>query len=206
MSMLEHSAAGAIAGLSLTASNYDEDIAILKKRFGNKQVIINRHMEILLNQEPVTSNHNLRGLRNLYDQIESHVRALKALGVMSDAYGTLLSSALMNKLPSELRLVVSRHIVGDSWELDLLMKLIEQEIEARERAATSAITHSLPCAPKRVGPATAATFVARGHGVSCCYCKLAHAPNACHVVTDVEARRQVLRREGRCYVCLKKII
>ena len=50
----------------------------------------------------------------------------------------------MNKLPSELQLVVSRHIVGDSWELDPLMKLIEQEIEARERAATSAITHPLP--------------------------------------------------------------
>ena len=46
-SMLEHSASGAIAGLSLTASNYNEAIAILKKRFGNKQVIINKHMETL---------------------------------------------------------------------------------------------------------------------------------------------------------------
>ena len=41
--MLEHSASGAIGGLSLTASNYNEAVAILRKRFGNKQVIISRH-------------------------------------------------------------------------------------------------------------------------------------------------------------------
>lgn len=39
-------------------------------------------MEVLLNLEPVTSNNNLKGLRSLYDQIESRVRALiKALGI-----------------------------------------------------------------------------------------------------------------------------
>ena len=94
----------------------------------------------------------------------------------------------MNKLPSELRLVVSRHLAGESGELDPLMKLIEQEIEARERAASSAITHLLPQVPKRVGPPTAATFVVGSNGVSCCYCKLTHTPNTCNLVTDVEVR------------------
>ena len=42
MSMLEHSATGVTAGLSLTAANYDQDIGILNKRVGSKQVIINR--------------------------------------------------------------------------------------------------------------------------------------------------------------------
>ena len=53
-SMIEHSASEAIAGLSLTASNYKEAVMILKKRFGNKQVIVNKHMEILseLHQMP----------------------------------------------------------------------------------------------------------------------------------------------------------
>ena len=71
--MLEHSASGAIAGLFITASNYHEAVAILKKRFGNKQVIISRYIEIVLNQEPVTSNHNLRLLINLNDQFGSDV-------------------------------------------------------------------------------------------------------------------------------------
>ena len=97
-------------------------------------------------------------------------------------------------------------MVGNSWELDSLRKLIEQEMEARERAATSAIMHSLPHVPKRVGPPIATTFVVRGHGVSCCYCKLTHAPNACHVVTDVEARKQVLRREEAVMSVSRRII
>ena len=59
-SLLEHSAAEAIAGLSLTYSNYDEAIAVLKKRFGNKQQLIAKHMDVLLHIEPV--NH-LRTLK-----------------------------------------------------------------------------------------------------------------------------------------------
>ena len=50
----------------------------------------------------------MKGLRHLYDVIESNVRSLKSLGVRAESYGSLLSSVLMNKLPSELRLIASR--------------------------------------------------------------------------------------------------
>ena len=66
-SLVEKTAAEAIAGL---AANYEEAIFILKSRFGNKQMIINKHMESLLNMTPVTSNQDLRGLRRLYDSVE----------------------------------------------------------------------------------------------------------------------------------------
>ena len=54
-SLLERSATEAISGLILGASNYEEAIDILKARFGSKQQITNRHMEVLLNLESVTS-------------------------------------------------------------------------------------------------------------------------------------------------------
>ena len=76
ISLLEWSAAEAISVLTLTASNYDEPIEILKGRFGNKQQIINRHMEILLNLDSVTSHHNMRSLRKLHDTVESNVKSL----------------------------------------------------------------------------------------------------------------------------------
>ena len=38
-----------------------------------------RHMEILLNVEVVTSQHDLKGLHHLFDLIKSHVRSLKSL-------------------------------------------------------------------------------------------------------------------------------
>ena len=66
-SLLEKTAAEAIAGLAITNANYEEAITILKTRFGNKQMIVNKHMDDLINMAPVHSNHDLRGMRQLYD-------------------------------------------------------------------------------------------------------------------------------------------
>lgn len=73
-SLLVKSAYEAISGMSLTAANYDKAVAILKRRFGNKQLIINKHMETLLNINSVKSGLNIQALRQLHDLIESHVR------------------------------------------------------------------------------------------------------------------------------------
>lgn len=73
----------------------------MKDRFGNKQMIINKHVEGILNMAPVTSNNDLKGLRKIYDLVEAHVRGLKVLGVSSEPYDSLLSSVLMNEIPQE---------------------------------------------------------------------------------------------------------
>ena len=72
-------------------SDAKEAIGILKKRFGNRQQIISRHMDILMNVEQITSHSNVKGLRQLYDVVESNVRSLDALGVAADSYGCLLA-------------------------------------------------------------------------------------------------------------------
>ena len=59
----------AISGLSRTASNYEEAIAILKKRFGNKQQIINRPMDILVypfSAKDVLTDFTLSNARRFY--------------------------------------------------------------------------------------------------------------------------------------------
>ena len=56
-------------------------MAILKKRFVNKQQIINKHVEVLLNMEPLISHGNVKGLWHLYSLVKCQVRGLKALGV-----------------------------------------------------------------------------------------------------------------------------
>ena len=109
-SLLEKSAAEAISGLTLTADNYKEAVSILKKRSGNKQQIVSKHMDVLLKSEAISSQHDLKGLRCLYDTVESQVRGLKSLGVESSSYGSLLSSVLLKKLPPELHLIVSQEI------------------------------------------------------------------------------------------------
>lgn len=86
--LLQGPALEALAGLTLTTRNYQEAISILKKRFGNKQQIVAKHMDTLLSIDSVASDSNLKALRRLYDTIESQVRGLRSLGVTSDSYGS----------------------------------------------------------------------------------------------------------------------
>ena len=177
-SLLEKSAAEAISGLTLTADNYRDAVSILKRRFGNKQQIVSKHMDILLNLEAVSSQHNLKGLRRLYDVVESQVRGLKSLRVDSSSYGSLLSSMLLQKIPPELRLVLSREIAEGDWNLDALLKKLEREIEARERAMTSS-TQSARKPGTDSSAGTAATFLTPTSAPSCCYCHQAHLSGNC---------------------------
>ena len=203
-SLLEGAAREAIAGLALTAANYDGAVDVLKKRFGNKQQIIARHMDALLNAEAVTSQHHLKSLRRLYDSMETHVRGLKALGVASDSYGSLLMSVLLNKLPQELRLLFSRKVGEGSWSLDTLMEELRIEIEARERATTTSTNSGLPSRKYTREPQTAAALMSATSSPFCCYCQQSHPSDKCQTVTQVEARKQILKKSGRCFVCLKK--
>ncbi len=171
-SLLERTAYEAISGLTLSSANYREAIDILQKRFGNKQLIISKHMEILLNTEAVTSEQNVKGLRHLYDDVESHIRSLKSLGVAPDSYGTLLSPVLLTKLPPELRLIVSRKVSDSMLDVDSLLNIMEKELLARER------THAPTQAPPRRNqdkPRSTATTLFSGapslvSSPTCCYC------------------------------------
>lgn len=135
-SLLERSAYDTIAGLTLSAANYQEAVEILKKRFGNKQMIIAKHMETLLNTEAVFSDDHLKDLRHLFDTTESHIRSLKSLGIEATSYGPMLSSVLLTKLPPDLRLIVSRKVSSDTeMKIDDLLKSFEEELVARERTS-----------------------------------------------------------------------
>ena len=66
----------AIDGLSLSAESYSEAVDILKKRFGNKQKIIDKHMGLLLNMDSISLAGNVPALRRWYDRLETNIRAL----------------------------------------------------------------------------------------------------------------------------------
>ena len=81
---------------------------------------------------------------------------------------------------------------------------MEAEVSARERIG---IDQSRP-PPRRRDPPPSATSLVSGGTSSisspCCYCNKLHLPINCDVVSQVEARKQALRRSGRCFSCLKK--
>ena len=100
--LLNGAAAAVIQGLPLTSENYEAAKAILKKRYGNKQTIINAHMEGLVKIPVVTPHDGIKQLRQFFDHIENHIRSPQSLGIESESYGKLLIPLIMEKLPREL--------------------------------------------------------------------------------------------------------
>lgn len=40
--------------------------------------------------------------------------------------------------------------------------------------------------------------------VNCVYCSQPHSSSSCRTVPSIEARKQTLKRTGRCYICLRQ--
>ena len=81
--LLTGPAAATVAGLALTEANYQNAVELLKKRFANRQVIINSHMDKLMNIPPMNSGASVNKLRAMLDEIEAQVRGLSTLGISS---------------------------------------------------------------------------------------------------------------------------
>ena len=74
---------------------------------------------------------NVKELRDLYDKIESNVRALKTAGIHQEQVGPLLIPIALEKLPNVKRLQISRKL-GKNWTIDNFLICINTEITARE--------------------------------------------------------------------------
>ena len=127
--VLEGPAARSIAGLTLTASNYENAVGILQNRFGKTQQIITAHMDELIK---ITTCHNHRptSLRYVFDQLSVPTRGLDSLGASLGQYGSLLIPIIMSKLPNEIRLQVVRNSTDEVWKIEDLLLTIKKEVEA----------------------------------------------------------------------------
>ncbi|XP_046864671.1 uncharacterized protein LOC124459195 [Xenia sp. Carnegie-2017] len=132
--------------------------------------------------------------------------------VSSEQYGSMLIPIIMTKLPSDIRLQIARKSSGDVWKIDELLDTIKTEIEAREisegvqsspqpqHGKYSGGQHQTPRIPTVNAFSTQNTS---GKHIQCVYCKEPHFSASCDRVTDVNDRKSILRRDNRCFVCLR---
>ena len=92
----------------------------------------------------------------------------------------------MNKLPPEFQLAVTRDITDQEWDIDLMLKIVEHELDARERAALCSGTQTKR---QNKGLPTAATLLSKDSSPNCIYCD--HCQSA--------RLSQMLKNESRCY-------
>ncbi|XP_066911811.1 uncharacterized protein [Clytia hemisphaerica] len=119
---LEGEAENLLKGFHLSSENYSKALELLKERFGNKEKLISFHMGKIIELESVSNINDLKALRNLYDTVETQLRNLETFEMKNEEYGPLLIPLLMNKMPGEMQLIISRNISNEQ-KFDLLTLL-----------------------------------------------------------------------------------
>ena len=127
---LHGDAGSVIGGFPLSDHNYPQCVKLLKERFGQQYKLVDAHMETLYNVS--MPSNNLTSLQAFYDTIQSHIRALSALDKPPDSYGSLLTTVILSKLPSEIKIHMARDHYDSEWTITELLDSILKEIRIYE--------------------------------------------------------------------------
>ena len=210
--LVEEPAKTAIAGFALTSANYEAALELLKRRFGKKENIQKAHINELMIVAPVQSARDTAKLRKLHDTVETHHRGLQALNVEPSTYSVIVVPAIIEKLPESVRLTITRGKKTNEWSMDELLRELLTEVELREE-------HSYAIVPEKSkqeektggnrrrpwnGPTTSSTLLTRTFDNNCAFCRGKHEHHDCKEVTSIAERKQLIRKYGRCFICIRK--
>ncbi|GFQ71789.1 DUF1758 domain-containing protein [Trichonephila clavata] len=218
----------AIRGLTLTPENYAKAVKILEDRFGRKELIVDYHMNRLLNLSPVRKSFDVIALRKLYDQLEINIRGLESLEIFPDSYSCLLFPIIMKAIPPDLALEYNRKHNEKQSQVTDLTTYLRGEVESRERTEILLKphgSHSYPNKyserappispqPNRKGQGHSRFYPSHKSGVrasanellsaavsNCLFCSEdTHASDMCENLC-VQEKRAKLIKEGRCFLC-----
>ena len=196
----------------MNSKSYQAATTLLQERYGDKEKISRIHYNSLMNVKPVFRDSDTEGLKKFYTEVEKKHRALISLGKKQEHYSDLLVPQIEDKLPQNLRISVLQQKGRGTWLMDEMLQLIRQEIRIRESRPQIERTQRWESSfRKRDGAehSASALFGSKDNvratvNKDCPYCLGNHVAEECRKVTDVEQRKQVLRKYLRCFSCLKK--
>ena len=88
-------------------------------------------MEALTKIPKVASTSEVKRRRSLYDTVESHVSGLESMDISSEMYGCFLTPIIMQKLPEEFRIAISRNLESETWDLKEILSEFHKELHER---------------------------------------------------------------------------
>lgn len=210
-SSLRGSASKLIETLSLTSDNYNIALDLLKERYDNPRLKIQRHMQALFNL-PIVKADKLQTLRSLVDTVELHVRALATLHEPVQYWDTFLLHLISSKFDaSTLRAweseIVNQKVVTYHDMIQFLKKrcqiLSSVNSQVNFGSSTSGTKSSQIKFNTKTFPKTQA-FNTQVPNRTCCVCQDNHPLYFCSKfkALSVDDRRKTLQEHRRCFNCL----
>ena len=184
--------------MTLSKENYIQALKQLKDRYGNPQLITSTHMGKLLKLEKVFNSKNVKEFCNFYDRVESHIRSLVTAGIPQENYGPLLIPIVLEKLPDDIKLELSRKSGTERWKTDEFLEILEEGIVARESCS---FMKNQDHSEYRNHHFTIDSFFTGSRVLKCSFCKQNHFSDKCTVVTDLDKRKGIVWKNCLCFKC-----
>ena len=169
---------------------------MLKDRFGREEEISRVHYEGLTKLQPVFSVRDIAKVGKLYDEVESYHRAMPALEKKQEQYSDVFVPMIDSKLPENLRVsVLSKK--GDIWNMNKMLAVLatdEYKKESQNYSRTAGEREKTEVSILLVG----------GERRQFANCYEENHSEECGKGIDSKEKKDILRRYGRCYVCLKR--
>ena len=172
------------------------------------------HINELMNLQPVYKERDLDRLRHFYDMAETHFRGLDSMMVDETTYSCVVVPLLLDKLPEAVQLSMLRAVRGaEDLSLSCFLEVLRNELEVRE-SHVSILKPNLAGSPGMqtmsasgkgkdwVGTSSALHSVAKDH--RCAFCLKFHEEIDCQNVKDFSERKNIVKKYGRCFICLAK--
>ena len=148
---------------------------------------------------------DIKGLRDLYDQIESSVRNLQTLKVDISSCASLLVPLINEKVPTDIRVIIARKFKSEVWDLNEMIEVLKLEIEAKERSLSAYISFvdeeenefSYEKFSSSALYSNHKSFAkSRKTTLSCIFCGSKHSSNRCVLISDTLARKKLIKQKG----------
>ena len=203
--LLSGEARSCVAGFAITAANYQRAVELLTERFGQPHLIIQSHMNALINLSPPYDD--LTSLQNYYDCVETHIRGLESLGLSQSQYGALLTPVIINNLPQDVRQTMARTNGGSDWTLLAIRNQLKRELEIRRSAVPTTSTPASVYVTQSASRPQSSRAENRWNNqtrrdIRCVFCSDAHSAGLCPNITDITRRKQIVQTKRLCYNCL----
>ena len=195
-------------GLPVTEENYDSAVEILKTRFGKPQELISAHMKELLKL-------NIRAVdkpsqpRFLYDKISDNIRGLELWKSSLNSTVVCLFQSLWPNFRTKYKYMwheIRLKTFGRSTPCSIIfkVKLIRGRWARKLKAQQSKLRVHRPQKPRYWQSERFCCLLNSESTVpKCVYCTERHFSASCCKVTDIKARKDILSRDKRCFMCLK---
>ena len=126
------------------------------------------------------------------------------MGIQSEHYGPLLIPVILDRLPDEIKLEISRKLGKENWRIDDFTKVLKEEITARECCLLMKCQGGNEASENDAKHFTTEALLTKTKILTCGFCKKNHFHDQCTTVTDVNERKEIVRKNRSCFRCLEK--